>query len=101
MGNRRIWVEVDTGQSNFGAYLERTNNMFKSLDRPRDEWYAEEQHREPYDWLLAWDDIGDAIEAWLDYDRSARILIVGCGNSPFSSELFARGCARSAPVVLC
>mmetsp|Transcript_252 Transcript_252/g.722 ORF Transcript_252/g.722 Transcript_252/m.722 type:complete len:267 (-) Transcript_252:269-1069(-) len=56
-----------------------------------DEWYAEEEHLSPYDWLLAWEDIGEAIERWLGWDRGLRVLVVGCGNSPFSSELFARG----------
>lgn len=54
-------------------------------------WYAEEEHLEPYDWLVTWEDLGWALEEWLAYDHGARILVVGCGNSPLSSELFARG----------
>lgn len=53
------------------------------------EWF--EDHREPYDWLLEYDDIGPVLEALLGYDHTARILVVGAGNSPFSSDLFARG----------
>lgn len=55
------------------------------------EWYSEAEHIEPYDWLVTWEDVGPAIEALLDYNHDARILVVGCGNSAFSSELFARG----------
>lgn len=55
------------------------------------EWYSEAEHVEPYDWLVTFEDVGPAIEALLDYNHEARILIVGCGNSAFSSELFARG----------
>ncbi|KAJ8607281.1 hypothetical protein CTAYLR_009536 [Chrysophaeum taylorii] len=54
-----------------------------------DEWYAEDDHAD-YDWLLAWDDFGEAIESLIG-DHDKRVLVVGCGNSPFSSELFARG----------
>ena len=55
-----------------------------------DEWYAEEEHVAPYDWLLAFEDVSAALEVLLP-DHDARILVPGCGNSPFSSELFARG----------
>eukprot|EP00629_Pelagomonadales_sp_RCC1024_P002412 CAMPEP_0119282990 /NCGR_PEP_ID=MMETSP1329-20130426/27654_1 /TAXON_ID=114041 /ORGANISM="Genus nov. species nov., Strain RCC1024" /LENGTH=98 /DNA_ID=CAMNT_0007283655 /DNA_START=96 /DNA_END=388 /DNA_ORIENTATION=- len=54
-----------------------------------DEWYLEEEHAGGYDWLFAYEDVGPAVEALLTPD--ARVLVIGCGNSPFSSELFARG----------
>lgn len=55
------------------------------------EWYLESDHVDPYDWLVEWEDVKRAVERYLDYDHDARILVVGCGNSPFSSELFAMG----------
>ena len=59
-----------------------------------DEWYAEEEH-EAYDWLLAYEDVAAALDVLIP-SRDARICVVGCGNSPFSAELFARG-YRVAP----
>lgn len=55
---------------------------------------------EPYDWLLAFEDIASALEVLLP-DHDATILVVGCGNSPFSSELFARGYRKLVNVDNC
>lgn len=54
----------------------------------------------PYDWLCSFEDVGPAVLALLP-GPEARVLVVGCGNSPFSSELFARGYRRLTNVDNC
>eukprot|EP00600_Ochromonadales_sp_CCMP1393_P015303 CAMPEP_0175033074 /NCGR_PEP_ID=MMETSP0005-20121125/21786_1 /TAXON_ID=420556 /ORGANISM="Ochromonas sp., Strain CCMP1393" /LENGTH=207 /DNA_ID=CAMNT_0016293629 /DNA_START=13 /DNA_END=635 /DNA_ORIENTATION=- len=51
-----------------------------------DDRFAEE---EEYDWLLKYEDVADSVTPLLDYNFS--ILIVGCGNSTFSRQLFDAG----------
>ena len=65
-----------------------------------DEWYGEAEHAGGYDWLLAFEDVAPAVEALIG-GHDARILVVGCGNSPFSAELFARGYRRLVSVDNC
>ena len=55
-----------------------------------DEWYQEPEHANDYDWLVDYHDVGAVLEPLLR-SHDARILVVGCGNSPLSSELFSRG----------
>jgi len=45
---------------------------------------AEENH--PFDWLCDYFDIANIIENILP-NKNAKILMIGCGNAPFSSDL--------------
>ena len=65
------------------------------------EWFNEEEHLAPYDWLVSWEDVGDCVEALLEWKHDARVLMVGAGNSPFSSEMYARGYRKIVNVDNC
>lgn len=45
---------------------------------------TEEDH--PFDWLCDYFDVANIIENILP-DKNSKILIVGCGNAPFSHDL--------------
>ena len=64
-----------------------------------DEYYVDDRP-EPYDWFFEYEYIAPTLAPLLP-DVDARILIVGCGNSPFSAELFAHGYRRQVNVDNC
>jgi SAM-dependent methyltransferase len=63
-----------------------------------DEYYVDDRP-EPYDWFFEWEYIAPTLTPLLAFD--ARILVVGCGNSPFSAELFAHGYRKQLNVDNC
>lgn len=40
----------------------------------------------PYDWLFAYPDVADVIQNLLP-DKDKSILMIGCGNAPFSPDM--------------
>lgn len=40
----------------------------------------------PYDWLFAYTDVNDVME-FLIPDKQTDILMIGCGNAPFSPDM--------------
>jgi hypothetical protein len=45
---------------------------------------------EPFDWMVDFSSLASNLEALLP-DKNARILLVGCGDAPFSADLFYLG----------
>lgn len=45
----------------------------------------------PFDWTCSFHDVAPTLLPLLPSDRSASILVVGCGDSPFSADLALRG----------
>mmetsp|Transcript_17320 Transcript_17320/g.35694 ORF Transcript_17320/g.35694 Transcript_17320/m.35694 type:complete len:314 (-) Transcript_17320:1409-2350(-) len=47
---------------------------------------------EPFDWMCGWDQLESTISPLIRNPKSQQtILVVGCGNAPFSSELHYKG----------
>jgi len=53
-------------------------------------WEKRFADEEEYDWLAEYEHVRHLIHKYLP-DRKARVLIVGCGNSRFSAQLYADG----------
>ena len=62
------------------------NSVFKL----KSYWDERFQKEEQYDWLVKYDELEQYLSAHLT-DRNARILVLGCGNSTFSSDLYDHG----------
>jgi len=53
-----------------------------------DKRYAREA--QPFDWLFSWEDV-EGLIAQLLPDRKVEVLMVGCGNAPFSPDMYGVG----------
>ena len=85
INSESIWEVPSTScESNTSRHIQ-LNTVFKEKD------YWEERFRceEKYDWLVNFDQISSYIKPFLKFDD--RILIVGCGNSTFSNDLYDAG----------
>ena len=49
-----------------------------------------ESSDEPFDWMVDYASLAPTLEPLLP-DKSARILVVGCGDAPFSPDLYYLG----------
>jgi len=59
-----------------------------------DNRYASED--DPFDWLCDWEELEPMMRPLMDNcplssNRDPRILVVGCGNAPFSSDIYRKG----------
>jgi len=55
-------------------------------------WDGRFEEEEQYDWLLTFDQVAAQLLPLLKpYGKAARILMVGCGNSTFSADLYDAG----------
>lgn len=61
------------------------NSMYKS----KEYWNERFQKEDSYDWLLTYQQIKSSISQYIQSNQ--RILVIGCGNSNFSSELYDDG----------
>lgn len=41
---------------------------------------------DPFDWLFSFDDVKELIN-FLIPERNSKVLMVGCGNAPFSNDM--------------
>lgn len=55
---------------------------------------------EPFDWLVAWKDLKEVVDAVVP-NKASRILILGCGNAPFSPEMWEAGYQNLVNIDLC
>jgi hypothetical protein len=62
------------------------NNLEYGKKEYWDDRFAKE---EDYDWLVGYEDVRDLIAPYMT--ESAKVLLVGCGNSNFSAELYDAG----------
>lgn len=67
------------------AELPESNAEYKRMEY-WDERFGKEEH---YEWLLGFEDVHRYLEPFLD--PSHTILVVGCGNSSFSADLYDAG----------
>lgn len=72
-----------------GIELDGTLPEDNALYKRREYWDARFKMEEAYEWLVAYDDVKGLLAPYLPpHDASdARILVLGCGNSDFSSQL--------------
>ena len=57
----------------------------------KDYWnnrYEEDEH--PFDWLFDYQELAPILNKVLD-DKTEEILLVGCGNAPFSPDMYDDG----------
>lgn len=87
-----------------GIELDGTLPEDNSLYKRREYWDARFKKEEAYEWLVAYDDVKGLLAPYLPPPDAvdARILVLGCGNSDFSSQLLealrARGGAGGGTV---
>jgi EEF1A lysine methyltransferase 4 len=67
------------------SFIAENNAEYKSQEY----WESRFTREEEYDWLMTYADVQPQIERHLKH--SDRILVIGCGNSKFSSELYDAG----------
>lgn len=60
-----------------------------SVYKKKEYWDERFATEESYDWLLKFDDLKDSLQPFLKVD--SKILVVGCGNSTFSPDLYDAG----------
>ncbi|KDO35701.1 hypothetical protein SPRG_18855 [Saprolegnia parasitica CBS 223.65] len=65
--------------------LPRDNKEYKNQSY----WDSRFASEESYDWLARYNDVADLIAQYVP--KSSRLLIVGCGNSTFSVDLYDAG----------
>ncbi|KAF0700439.1 Aste57867_9023 [Aphanomyces stellatus] len=66
-------------------YLPRDNKEYKKQEY----WNSRFENEETYDWLARYKDVAELIAQYVQKDQ--RLLIVGCGNSTFSIDLYEAG----------
>ena len=67
---------------------DNNNRKYKEADY----WNLRFQNEDSYEWLLTYNDIKDKLDKILHkYDKSAKILQLGCGNSNFANDMFNDG----------
>ena len=82
-------VEEATSSSNEDArdsVLPKQNSEYNSLDY----WEERFTKEETYEWLLSYDQLATKLSKYLT-TKTCRILVVGCGNAPFSTDLYDAG----------
>ncbi|KAH9193302.1 hypothetical protein AeNC1_004728 [Aphanomyces euteiches] len=67
------------------AYLPKDNKEYKKQAY----WDSRFESEESYDWLARYNDVVALVEQYVN--PQARILVVGCGNSTFSIDLYEAG----------
>lgn len=65
--------------------LPKENRGYNSLAY----WEERFSHELAYDWLLSYDQVAHRLSKYLT--QTSRILVVGCGNAPFSIDLYDAG----------
>jgi len=55
-----------------------------------DRYDAEGMGDEPFDWMCGWKQLSETVAPLID-DINARILMIGCGNAPLSSDFWDAG----------
>ncbi len=58
----------------------------------KDYWEERFAREEAYDWLVTYSEVSELLAAAIPNRETARILMVGCGNSSFSSDMVRRFC---------
>lgn len=66
-------------------YIPRNNDAYTKVDY----WNERFQVEEAYDWYCSYSDVAHQITPFLHHH--SRILILGCGNSKFSEDLYHGG----------
>jgi SAM-dependent methyltransferase len=99
-------TDLEDDNSSVSFHLTRRNSEYGSIEaektdgddkRPKNNkcygsikyWEDRFEHEEQYDWLFKFSDVQSVINRFLK--QSDCILIVGCGNSSFSADLFDAG----------
>ena len=67
------------------SFIAEKNEDYKS----REYWDSRFEHELEYEWLVEFNDVRSRLEALLHAED--RILVVGCGNSRFSADLYDAG----------
>lgn len=75
--------EITQQKVKFGKHP--PNSVFKLQEY----WEERFEEEENYEWLVNWSKVKDIIKPYLT--PSSRILIVGCGNSSFSADIYDEG----------
>jgi SAM-dependent methyltransferase len=65
------------------------NEVDNTQYKRKEYWNTRFQTEESYEWLCSYKDVSDYLEK--DVAKKASVLILGCGNSPFSTEMVDAG----------
>jgi len=76
-------------------------NSISKPKLPKNSMYAQHKYweerfktEEGFEWLCCYDDVAEQLAPYLqksDGNKNRRILVLGCGNSPFSEDLYNAG----------
>lgn len=70
------------------AVLPRSNKIYGS----KEYWEERFETEQDFDWLLSYHQLAPQLEPFFDKKRkNLKVLIVGCGNAPFSADLYQSG----------
>lgn len=67
--------------------LPRSNKVYAK----KEYWEKRFAEEESFEWLVSYDEVAPQLERYLPPNKCDPILIVGCGNSPFSYEMYLNG----------
>ena len=89
----------DVSESNANATEESENSTepqiidrnltANSVFKKKDYWETRFQSEDSYEWLVSYENVRSYLE--MSVKKSDKILVVGCGNSPFSNDLYDGG----------
>jgi SAM-dependent methyltransferase len=74
---------VDEEQSSFAP---KSNSLYGT----KDYWEERYSKEKDYEWLLSYEQLASQLTPFLQQPTS-RILMLGCGNSPFSADMYDAG----------
>jgi SAM-dependent methyltransferase len=74
-----------TLETDLYANLPKHNSDYSNVDY----WNVRFKEEKEYEWLMSYSTLRDLLRPRINFD--SRILIVGCGNSPFSAEMYDDG----------
>jgi EEF1A lysine methyltransferase 4 len=69
------------------AILPRSNKIYGS----KEYWEERFETEQDFDWLLSYQQLAPQLEPFFEKKKNLKVLIVGCGNAPFSADLYRSG----------
>jgi SAM-dependent methyltransferase len=100
------WTEDD--DANVDAYLQQEGAAFEDEELNGKHKYGDLEYwegrynendgklKDPFDWLFTYADVAPLLEAFVD--KSDHILMQGCGNAPFSKDMYNAGYNRQTNI---
>jgi SAM-dependent methyltransferase len=69
------------------SYAPKSNSLYGS----KEYWEERYSKEKDYEWLLSFEQLASQLTPFLQQAPNSRILMLGCGNSPFSADMYDAG----------